>query len=114
MNRQITRDPGWLGVMKLSLGVVITHPEIAQDTVDQCAGLENSLVAWLQAARADGRLAFERAELVSRVLKSMILGAFTWPASIQGPMDEAEAEALKQELVETFLVRYRTKTGSGQ
>ena len=103
----VTRDASWLGVMKVSLGVVITHPDIAQDTVDQCAGMDNSMIRWLQAAKQDGRLQVDDVELASSIFDAMILGAFTWPAAIHGPMDERKAATLKQALIETFLARYQ-------
>jgi hypothetical protein len=37
----------------------------------------------------------------------MLGGAFTWPAVYQGGLDPQGIPALKKELIETFLCRYR-------
>lgn len=105
----IGHNPSWLGVMKVSLGVLVSHPDLARETVAQCAGLENTLANWLQAAADDGKLDVEDAELASEVFNSMIAGAFYWPATIHGPMDKAQETRLKREFVETFLSRYRPR-----
>lgn len=103
----VVRNPDWLGVMKVIMGVLVSHPELARDTLEQCGGLENTLASWLRAAAEDGRLQFEDAELAAEVFNSMMAGAFFWPATIHGPMDEPEEQRLKQEFLETFLARYQ-------
>ena len=103
----IARNPEWLGVMKLTLGVLVSHPELARDTLAQCAGMENTLAGWLQAAHRDGRLQIGDAELAAEVFNSMLAGAFFWPATIHGPMDKDEEARLKHEFLETFLARDR-------
>ena len=103
----IARNPVWLGVMKVTLGVLVSHPELARDTLAQCSGMENTLAGWLQAAHTDGRLRVEDAELAADVFNSMMAGAFYWPATIHGPMDKAKEARLKHEFLETFLARYR-------
>ena len=103
----IARNSDWLGVMKVTLGVLVSHRELARDTLAQCAGMENTLAAWLRAADSDGRLRIEDAELAAEVFNSMMAGAFFWPATIHGPMDEVEQARLKHEFLETFLARYR-------
>lgn len=104
----IARNPSWLGVMKVSLGVLVSHPDLARETVAQCAGMEDTLANWIKAAIEDGRLNVENPTLASEVFNSMMAGAFYWPATIDGPMDELDASRLKQELIETFLDRYRS------
>lgn len=102
----IAHNPSWLGVMKVSMGVLVSHPELARETVLQCADIENTLASWLKEAVEDGKLEVEDTELVSKVFDSMIAGAFFWPAAIHGPMDEAEEASLKHECIKTFLARY--------
>lgn len=102
----IAHNPSWLGVMKVSMGVLVSHPELARETVLQCADIENTLASWLKEAVEDGKLEVEDTELVSKVFDSMIAGAFFWPAAIHGPMDEAEEANLKHECIKTFLARY--------
>jgi TetR/AcrR family transcriptional regulator of autoinduction and epiphytic fitness len=102
----IARNPSWLGVMKVSLGVLVSHPDLARETVSQCAGMENTLASWLKEAVEDGKLEVEDTELVSKVFDSMIAGAFYWPATIHGLMDESEETKLKDEFIKTFLARY--------
>ena len=105
----IAHNPSWLGVMKVSLGVLVSHPDLARETVAQCAGLENTLASWLQAAADDGKLDIVDTKLASEVFNSMMAGAFYWPATIHGPMDKHQETRLKREFVETFLARYRPK-----
>ena len=102
----IARNPSWLGVMKMSMGVLVSHPDLARETVEQCAGMENTLASWLKEAVEDGKLEVEDTGLASMVFDSMMAGAFFWPATIHGPMDKPEETKLKDECIETFLARY--------
>lgn len=108
----IARNPNWLGVMKVSMGVLVSHPELARDAVEQCAGMENTLAAWLRAATMDGRMRVDDPELASEVFNSMMAGAFAWPATIHGPMEKQEQSRLRAALIETFLARYRSSRES--
>lgn len=104
----IAKNEIWLGITKMLLGVLVSHPDIARDTVEKLAGMENTLATWLRAAAKDGKLNVKDPDLTAEVFYAMFAGAFFWPATIEGPMQDKEAEKLKQELIHTFLARYQS------
>ncbi len=103
----ILDNPAWLGLFKVSLGVLIRDPELARESLAQAETGENHLAHWLEAVTADGRLHVENPELASEIFWAMLSGAFIWPHLIQGPMDSTHIRALKEELIQIFLARYR-------
>jgi TetR/AcrR family transcriptional regulator of autoinduction and epiphytic fitness len=104
----VARNPSWLGLMKVALGVFISNPELAEETIAKAESGGDDLVTWLRAAAEDGRVKVDQFEIAANVFWSMVGGAFFWPSIIQGPMDTAKAGTLKQEMVLTFLSRYRS------
>ena len=102
----IARNPTWLGTMKVAMGVLVSHPEIARATMNRISGMENSLAIWIKSAAKDGKLNIKDAELASEVFDSMCAGTFFWPALIEGPMEPRRANKLKKEFIETFLNKY--------
>lgn len=107
---RILDNPAWMGLFKVGLGVLIRDPELARESLAQAETGEDYLAHWLQAATADGRLHVEDPELASEVFWAMLSGAFIWPHLIQGAMDTAHIHALKEELIQIFLARYRAET----
>lgn len=105
----VSRNPAWLGLMKISMAVFISRPELAEETARKTEGFENALAKWLKAATEDGRLDVRDPDLASEVFWAMVGGAFFWPAIIHGPMAEERADGLKGELIGTFLARYRQR-----
>jgi TetR/AcrR family transcriptional regulator of autoinduction and epiphytic fitness len=103
----VARNPAWLGLMKVALGVFISNPELAEATMARVESASDDLVTWLEAAVGDGRLEVEQPELAAEVFWAMVGGAFFWPSVLQGPMASRKADTLKKEMVETFLARYR-------
>lgn len=103
----LVNNPTWMGFMKALLIMFIRDPGMARKSMAKYANTEDTLATWLQAAVQDGRLAVDDPLLVARVFWSMLGGAFTWPAVYQGFLDQKSAQVLKQELIETFLYRYR-------
>ena len=103
----ILDNPAWLGLFKVGLGVLIRDPELARESLAQAESGEDYLAHWLQAATADGRLHVEKPGLAAEMFWAMLSGAFIWPHLLQGPMDAAHIQSLKEELIETFLARYR-------
>ena len=107
---RILDDPAWLGLFKVGLGVLIRDPELARESLAQAETGEDYLVLWLQAATADGRLFVAEPELAAEVFWAMLSGAFIWPHLLQGPMEAAHIQSLKEELIQIFLARYRAGT----
>ena len=103
----ILDNPAWLGLFKVSLGVLIQDPKLARESLAQAETGEDYLALWLRDATADGRLHVEDPALAAGIFWAMLSGAFIWPHLIQGPMDETHIQSLKTALIEIFLARYR-------
>ena len=104
----ILDNPAWLGLFKVGLGVLIRDPVLARESLAQAETGEDYLAHWLQAATAGGRLHVEEPDLAAEMFWAMLSGAFIWPHLLQGPMDSEHIQSLKEELIQTFLARYRT------
>ncbi len=102
----VTRDPAWLSLMKVAIGVFISHPEIAQETIAKAQKLERNLVGWLEAAAQDGRMNLNDPQLAADIFWSMVSGGVFWPAIFEEPKMEEDIQQLKQEIIDTFLLRY--------
>jgi TetR/AcrR family transcriptional regulator, regulator of autoinduction and epiphytic fitness len=104
-------NPTWLGFIKVLLTEFIRDPQMARRAVAEHAAGPDNLTEWMRAAKEDGGLSVEDPRMASRVFASMLGGAFTWPAVYQGYLDPAQIGPLKKELIDTFLSRFRTRTG---
>ncbi|MBF0377617.1 MAG: TetR/AcrR family transcriptional regulator [Desulfamplus sp.] len=102
----ISKNPSWLGLMKVTISVFITNPELAIETVKQAEDAEDSLIAWLNAAKADGRIKAENVELAAEAFWAMMSGAFFWPSIFFEPISDKKAGEMKKELIQIFLARY--------
>lgn len=103
----ISKNPSWLGLMKMTTGVFIIHPDLAKETMKCAEDEEDTLVIWLKAAAADGRLKVSDPKLAADAFWAMVGGAFFWPSIFLGPTTTREASRMKKELVGMFLARYR-------
>ncbi len=99
----IATDPAWSGLLRVVLGVVIRHPELAEETTLRAADGEDALVKWLEAARDAGRLHVVSPILAANVFWSMVTGALFWPTVFGMPMTDAERELITREMIATFL-----------
>lgn len=104
---EISKNPAWLGMMKVTTTVFITDPELAKKTVQQAEEGEDTLVTWLEAAKADGRLEIRNTKLAAELFWAMIGGAFFWPSIFFGPLNSRHSGAMKKELIQIFLARYK-------
>lgn len=95
-----------MNFMRMAFGVMITHPNIAAQVMENAGNNDDGLQAWLDDAVADGRLIIEDTALASEVFWSMCSSAFFWMPMLQGELDASKAEILKKEFVATFLARY--------
>jgi TetR/AcrR family transcriptional regulator, regulator of autoinduction and epiphytic fitness len=103
----LTNNPTWMGFIKVLLIVFIRDPKMALKSMAKYSNSEDTLVTWLKEAAQDGKLIIENPQLSAKVFWSMLGGAFTWPAVYQGYLDPKLAQALKTELIKTFLSRYQ-------
>ena len=100
-----TKSEEWLGMLKVTAGVFSSHPELAEETI-QYAEQNDTLIDWLEAATADGRMTVSNPRLTASVFWSMIGGAFFWPAVFHGPIADKDIRPLKAEMLDMFLERY--------
>jgi TetR/AcrR family transcriptional regulator, regulator of autoinduction and epiphytic fitness len=103
----VAADPAWMGWIKVLLTVFMRDPSLARKAVSRHTADESSMTTWMRAAAKDGKLAIDDPALAARVFSAMLSGAFTWPAVYQGYLDNRAIPAIKKELIETFLSRYR-------
>ena len=103
-----TKTTRWLGFMKVIVSVFLRDPEQARIAVAKYLAGGSHLAAWIREAARDGRISAPDPELAAGVFSAMMSGAFIWPAVVYGQtMEPPAAEALKGELIRTFLCRYR-------
>jgi TetR/AcrR family transcriptional regulator of autoinduction and epiphytic fitness len=103
----VSKNPSWMGLMKMTMGVFISNPDLAKQTMLMAEDVEDTLVTWIEAAHADGRMEVTDTKLAANVFWSMVGGAFFWPSIFMGPMKSKETNAMKKELIQTFLARYQ-------
>ncbi|MCG8418858.1 MAG: TetR/AcrR family transcriptional regulator [Proteobacteria bacterium] len=103
----VATDPAWSGLLRVVLGVFIHNPALVGETTLRTAHGEDSLVRWLEAAHAAGRMKVDVPSLAGTIFWAMVTGALFWPRVFGLPMTEAETELITAELIETFLSRYR-------
>ena len=100
-------NPDWMGLLKVTMGVFMREPELAKQTMEKAMCGEDKLVLWLRAAHADGAIECPNPEMAAQVFWAMVGGAFFWPTAFGETMEPAVATALKDEIIATFLSRYR-------
>jgi TetR/AcrR family transcriptional regulator of autoinduction and epiphytic fitness len=103
---RLLRDPAWMGLMKVGLGVFVRDPELARRTMAQAEEGEDHLAIWLEAATEDGQLKVKDPAQAARVFWAMVSGAIFWPQALQGPMDPELVQTIIEELVRVFLAGY--------
>lgn len=103
----VVNNPTWMGLIKVLLTVFIRSPELAQKAMARHTTSEDSITVWVRAAARDGKLSIEDPSVAASVFTAMLGGAFTWPAIYRGGLDPKIIPALKKEIIDTFLFRYR-------
>ena len=102
----VVADERWMGMVRLLVSAFVRSPGLAGAAVSRNRESGDPLAAWVRAAVRDGRLTAPDPELAAAVLRSLLGGAFTWPAVYGAALDPDRREALKRELVAAFLCRY--------
>jgi TetR/AcrR family transcriptional regulator of autoinduction and epiphytic fitness len=105
----IAHNESWLGIMKVSLAVMVSHAELAKNTMEYVASQDDYLGDWMQAAVDDGKLNITDVAAAAELLGAMFAGSFFWPTLLNGPRDEQESERLKQEYIRVFLNTYQVQ-----
>ncbi len=104
---EVVRNERWMGMIRLLVAAFVSSPELARSAVARDPGSGDPLADWIRAADRAGRLHAPEPDLAAAVFRALLGGAYTWPAVYGGGFVPAGGEALRRELVETFLARYR-------
>lgn len=97
-----------LCLMRCVLGVFIKQPELVREALERAADADNKLVRWLEKAHEHGDLKVDDPERAADFFWSMAGGVLFWPQLLEGKMEPEESERLIEEVVATFLARYRS------
>ena len=90
------------------LGQAIQSPGIIERLVASTAAQDDTLVIWLKDAVSAGALAVPDPALAAELFWAMAGGALFWPAVVTpSSVDRHKRDRLMDELVATFLARYR-------
>lgn len=100
-------DPSMLALVRVALGVAIKRPEFAREVMNKAKEGEESLVKWLEAAEKAGALRVPNSFIAAQLFWAMVSGALFWPQVIDAPMSDALRAAAAEEVIETFLCRFR-------
>ena len=82
-------------------------PELAHELVSKYEAGENTLVTWLKAANADGRLRVTNAKRSATLFWGMVSGGLFWPQLLSGPLPLRQINAFRKDIIETFLLPHR-------
>lgn len=102
----LVNTPTRLGLSRALASRFIRDPQKVAAARAEFAPAQDGLERWLREAAAAGRLEVPDPLLATQVFYAMIEGAFNYPA-LSGCFDPGTAGPLKEELVQTFLSRYR-------
>ncbi|WP_027086507.1 TetR/AcrR family transcriptional regulator [Cohnella panacarvi] len=103
----LINSPSRLGLSRVLTSVFIRDIDYARRITAQYASPHEPFMQWLAAAREDNKLAIDNPPLAAKVFYAMIEGAITWPALFQHGIDTEAAKPLLDELIATFIERYR-------
>lgn len=96
----------WLSFARIALGVFISKPEIAVNVREICIEVEITFKAWLEDARADGKIEIDDIQSVSDLFHATIDGLFLWPTMLANQPSTEDAERYKQHILKSFRMLY--------
>lgn len=102
----VVDNPAWLGLIRVALSTYFRDPALARESLQRYEAGDKALLAWLKAASRDGRLRIDDADTAAHLFWSLVGGALSWPR-ILSPEAALHTEPLKEEIIRTFLCRYR-------
>ena len=65
------------------------------------------LFAWLEAAKADGKIHTDNTLIAARIFYALVVGAITWPVLFTESFNRDSAAPLLNEAIEVFLAKYK-------
>ncbi len=99
-------DPERRNLSRLLTSVFIMDINFSIRVRAQFGSPQANLIAWLESAKADGRLAFESARKTARIFYGMVEGILTWPAVFSNGLSLADSGEITAELISVFLSRF--------
>ena len=93
----------------MGLGVLVSDPALARDSIAQAYSGEDQLVRWLAAANADGRLHVDNPDAAAELFWGMISGVLIWPHLLFGAKSESQVKAQRDEIISQFLHYYASR-----
>ena len=103
----IVDDEQWLSLVKVGLGIAIQQPERAKEIMLKAVDGEVALVRWLTEADRAGLLRVPDPQLSSKLFWGMVAGSLFWPQIFEERQAPEMREKLMNEVIATFLSRYR-------
>lgn len=103
----LINSPSRLGLSRVLTSVFIRDIDYARMTRAKYASPHEPFIKWLLAAHEDNKLQIDNPSLAARVFYAMIEGALTWPALFQQGVITENVKPLIDELLRTFITRYR-------
>jgi len=98
-------DPVRRGLSKLLTATFLMDIEFGKATRGQYRP-HADFIAWLTAAKEDGRIDFESPELAARMYYGMVEGCLTWGALFSDGENLKNAEPVLNEIIRLFLACY--------
>ena len=98
-------DPVRRGLSRLLTSTFLINIEFGKATRGQYEP-HTALIAWLNVAKADGKMRFESPELAARMFYGMVEGCLTWGALMSDGATLRNKELVLDELISIFLSRY--------
>ncbi len=109
----IVDDSKWLSLVKVVMGIAIQQPERAEETMKKSREGEAALERWLIDAERAGKLRVADPKIACQLFWGMVAGTLFWPPIFEAPQPAETRERLLDELIATFLDRYRVDGACG-
>ena len=103
-------SPERLGLSRFLTGVFLKDINYARETVTKYPPVYDMLLDWLKEAEKDHKIKTDNLILTARVFYALVEGAITYPALFSNGIDKERVKPMLDEIIATFLARYRTES----
>lgn len=101
------KEPLQRGVSKLLASVFLFKPDFVKKTMTE-QKFHEDFINWLYAAKEDGKMTFDSAELTAQIFYGMVEGCLTWNVLLTDGESLPYVEPLLKEVIDVFLCRYES------
>ena len=98
-------EPRQRGLSKLLASVFLFKPDFVKKTMTGHKFHED-FINWLYAAKEDGKMKFDSAELTAQIFYGMVEGCLTWNVLLTDGESLPYVEPVLTEIIDVFLCRY--------